>query len=236
MMHVLDLCSGISAAAVAWQPLGWTSVAFAEIDPFACAVLAHHYPGVPNYGDIRNYPEWPDAAVDLLVAGSPCPSFSVAGKRAGLDDPRGALALVLPHVARRYAARWLLWENVPGVLSSHGGRDFAAFLGQLEKLGYGFAYRVLDAQYFGLAQRRRRVFVVGCAGNWRAAAAVLFERASLLGHPAPRRETRQDLAPTLAARTRSGGGLGTDSDCDGGLIPGVARALTGSNERIDAET
>ncbi|KWO46370.1 DNA cytosine methyltransferase, partial [Burkholderia territorii] len=235
-MRVLDLCSGISAATVAWQTLGWTSLAFAEIDPFACAVLAHHYPGVPNYGDIRNYPEWPDAAVDVLMGGTPCQSFSVAGQRAGLDDPRGDLALVWLAAARHHAARWLVWENVPGVLSSNGGRDFGAFLGTLAQLGYGFAWRVLDAQFFGLAQRRRRVFVIGCAGNPAAASAVLFERASLLGHPAPRRETRQDLTPTLAARTRSGGGFGTDNDCDGGLIPGVARALTGSNERIDAET
>lgn len=235
-MNYLSLCSGIEAASVAWLPLGFQPIAFAEIDPFACAVLAHHYPGVPNYGDIRRYQEWPDAAVDVLMGGTPCQSFSVAGQRAGLDDPRGDLALVWLAAARRHAARWLVWENVPGVLSTNGGRDFGAFLGTLARLGYGFAWRVLDAQFFGLAQRRRRVFVVGCAGNQAAAAAVLFERASLLGHPAPRREARQNPTAALAARTRSGGGLGADCHCDGGLIPGIARALTSSNERIDAET
>ena len=235
-MRYLSLFSGIEAASVAWLPLDWTPLAFAEIDPFASAVLACRYPQVPNLGDIRRYREWPDAAIDLLVGGSPCPSFSIAGKRAGLDDPRGQLTFVWLAVARRHAPRWVLWENVPGVLSTNGGRDFGAFLGALADLGFGYAWRVLDAQYFGLAQRRKRVFLVGCAGNQAAAAAVLFERSGLLGHPAPRRCARQDLAGTLAARTRCGGGLGTDAECDGVLIPDVARALTSSNERIDAET
>ena len=97
-------------------------------------------------------------------------------------------------IAAKYRPQWLVWENVPGVLSSNGGRDFGTFLGMLGQLGYGFAYRVLDAQYFGVAQRRRRVFVVGCLGNWRAAAAVLFERHSLSGNIAPRRETREEVA------------------------------------------
>ena len=126
------------------------------------------------------------------------------------------------------------WENVPGVLSSSGGRDFGALLGGLGQLGYGWAYRVLDAQYFGVAQRRRRVFVVGYLGDWRRAAAVLFEPASLRGHPAPRRETGEKPAPTLAARTKGGGGLGTDFDCDGGLI---ARCVTtGEGRRLDGES
>jgi DNA (cytosine-5)-methyltransferase 1 len=132
-------------------------------------------------------------------------------------------------IAERYAPRWLVWENVPGVLSSNGGRDFGTLLGGLAELGYGFAYRVLDAQFFGVAQRRRRVFVVGHFGDWRRAAAVLFERESMLGHPAPRRETGKGIAPTLSARTKGGGGLGTDFDCDGGLI---AHSLRG--EGFDA--
>jgi site-specific DNA-cytosine methylase len=92
---------------------------------------------------------------------------------------------------------WIVWENVPGVLSSNGGRDFGTFLAALGQIGYGFAYRVLDAQYFGVAQRRRRVFVVGYLGDWRRAAAVLFERESLSGHPAPRREAGEKVAPTV---------------------------------------
>lgn len=235
-MRYLSLCSGIEATSVAWRALGWTPVAFAEIEPFACAVLAHRYPDVVNLGDINRYQGWCVGAVDLLVAGTPCPSFSVAGRRVGLDDPRGQLALVWLGAVRRFAPRWIVWENVPGVLSTHGGRDFGTLIGALADLGFGLAWRVLDAQYFGLAQRRRRVFVVGCAGNAAAAAAVLLEPESLRGDPAPRREARQDLAPTVSARTRGGGGLGTDAECDGALIPGVARALTSSNERIDAES
>ena len=218
-MRYLSVCSGIEAATCAWHPLGWTPWAFSEIEKFPSAVLAHHYPSVPNLGDMTRFEEWPDATVDVLVGGTPCQSFSVAGLRKGLDDPRGNLMLVYLAIARRYRPDWLVWENVPGVLSSAGGRDFAALLRGLDELGYGWAYRVLDAQYFGVPQRRRRVFVVGCARGWRRAAAVLFERHCLEGHPAPSRKAREGVAPTIAAGTRGGGGLGTDFDCDGGLIP-----------------
>jgi DNA (cytosine-5)-methyltransferase 1 len=255
-MKYLSVCSGIEAASVAWHPLGWTPVAFSEVDPFPCAVLAHHYPSVPNWGDMARFQEWPDATIDVLVGGTPCQSFSIAGLRKGLADPRGNLALTYLAILDRYRPRWCCWENVPGVLSADGGRALGAFLGGLGELGYGFAYRVLDAQHFGLAQRRKRVFVVGHLGDWRRAAAVLFERASLSGHPAPRREAGE-VAPTVPARRSGGGGLGTDFDCDGGLIAGTlgshtgieaqqawtgrlipegARALTSSDQRIDAET
>lgn len=177
-MNFLSVCSGIEAASVAWHPLGWRAHAVSEIDAFPNAVLAHHYPDTPNLGDMTRHKEWPHATVDLLVGGTPCQSFSVAGLRKGMDDPRGNLALVFLAIADRFAPEWILWENVPGVLSSSEGRDFGAFLGGLGELGYGFAYRVLDAQFFGLAQRRRRVFVVASARGWQRAAAVLFERAS----------------------------------------------------------
>jgi len=216
-MRFLSVCSGIEAASSAWTPLGWKAVAFSEIEPFPSAVLAHHYPDVPNHGDMTKFKDWPDHAIDLLCGGTPCQSFSVAGLRKGLDDPRGNLMLTYGAIAAKYRPKWLVWENVPGVLSSNGGRDFGTFLGMLGQLGYGFAYRVLDAQYFGVAQRRRRVFVVGCLGDWRSAAAVLFERHSLQGHPAPSREARK-VAPTIPSRSTAGGGLGTDFDCDGGLI------------------
>ena len=235
-MRFLSVCSGIEAASVAWNPLGWKAVAFSEIEPFPCAVLAHHYPDTPNWGDMTKYKEWPDVAIDLLCGGTPCQSFSIAGLRKGLDDPRGNLMLTFGAIAAKYRPKWLVWENVPGVLSSNKGRDFGAFLGMLGQLGYGFAYRVLDAQFFGVPQRRRRVFVVGCLGDWRSAAAVLFERHGLSGDPAPSRKARQSVAPTLSARTKGGGGLGTDFDCDGGLI---ARRLTrgsGGGQRYDAES
>jgi DNA (cytosine-5)-methyltransferase 1 len=235
----LSVCSGIEAATVAWHPLGWSPVAFAEIERFPCAVLQHHYPDVPNWGDLTKFKDWPDADIDLLVGGTPCQSFSVAGLREGLADPRGNLALTYLAVADRYRPRWLLWENVPGVLSADEGRAFGSILGGLAELGYGFAYRVLDAQYFGLAQRRKRVFVVGHLGDWRRAAAVLFERESLSGHPAPRRETWEaityDTAPSLtgSGRGTSRAGESRGQDC---VIPERARALTSSNQRIDYET
>jgi DNA (cytosine-5)-methyltransferase 1 len=195
-----SVCSGIEAATVAWHGLGWEAAWYSEIEPFPSAVLAHHYPTVPNYGDMTKFEEWPDEPINLLVGGTPCQSFSVAGLRKGLADPRGNLMLTYGAIARRYRPEWLVWENVPGVLSSNGGRDFGTFLGMLAELGYGFAYRVLDAQYFGVAQRRRRVFVVGHLGSWQRATAVLFESYSLQGHPAPSREQGKDVAGTIAAR------------------------------------
>jgi DNA (cytosine-5)-methyltransferase 1 len=142
---------------------------------------------------MTKYEAWPNEPINLLVGGTPCQSFSVAGLRKGLADPRGNLMLTYGAIARRYRPEWLVWENVPGVLSSNRGRDFGTFLGMLAELGYGFAYRVLDAQYFGVAQRRRRVFVVGYLGDWRCAAAVLFERESVRRDTPPSREARKDI-------------------------------------------
>ena len=197
-MRYGSVCSGVESATAAWHPLGWEPQWFSEIEKFPSAVLAHHYPDVPNLGDMTQFKEWPiDRSIDLLVGGTPCQSFSVAGLRKGLDDPRGNLMLTYLAIAAQYQPKWLVWENVPGVLSSQRGQDFGTFLGALGQLGYGFAYRVLDAQYFGVAQRRRRVFVVGYLGDWRRAAAVLFERESLSGHSAPSREAGQKAAPTV---------------------------------------
>lgn len=185
MLTYGSVCSGIEAATVAWHPLGWTPAFFSEIEPFPRAVLANRWPGVPLHGDFTTIQPGDYAAIDLLVGGTPCQSFSVAGLRGGLDDDRGNLALEYLRLADRLRPRWLVWENVPGVLSSNDGRDFGAILGGMVELGYCGAYRVLDAQYFGVPQRRRRVILVGCAGDWRSAAAVLFERTSLSGIPAP---------------------------------------------------
>jgi len=246
-MRYLSVCSGIEAATCAWHPLGWTPAAFAEIERFPSAVLAHHYPETPNLGDMSRYQEWPDdLAPNLLVGGTPCQSFSVAGLRKGLADPRGNLMLTFGAIAQRYRPEWLVWENVPGVLSSNGGRDFGTFLGMLGELGYGFAYRVLDAQFFGVAQRRRRVFVVGHLGDWRRAAAVLFDTESLRGNPAPRREAREGAAPDVAGCLATGGGgrafPGTSAQDAGGgyLIPStghVSHCLNaGGMGRQDYET
>lgn len=185
---------------MAWHPLGWEAVAYSEIERFPSEVLAHHYPSTPNLGDMTKFKEWNlEQSIGLLVGGTPCQSFSVAGLRKGLDDPRGNLMLTYLAIADKYKPKWIVWENVPGVLSSNGGKDFGVFLGALGELGYGFAYRVLDAQYFGVAQRRRRVFVVGYLGDWRRAAAVLFERHSLQGHPAPSREKRKTITECAGA-------------------------------------
>jgi DNA (cytosine-5)-methyltransferase 1 len=203
-VRYLSVCSGIEAASVAWEPLGWAPVAFAEIEKFPSKVLAHHYPGVPNLGDMTKFREWDieRGAVDVLVGGTPCQSFSVAGLRKGLDDPRGNLALTFIAMVDHYRPEWVIWENVPGVLSSSGGRDFGSFLGALGQLGYGFAYRVLDAQYFGVPQRRRRVFVIAhSSGDSRRAAEVLFESESLRGDSTKGRKTGQGTAQCLTTGT-----------------------------------
>jgi DNA (cytosine-5)-methyltransferase 1 len=224
-MRYGSVCSGIEAATQAWHVLGWEPSFFSEIEAFPSAVLNHHYPSVPNLGDMTKFEEWPDHAIDLLVGGTPCQSFSVAGLRQGLADPRGNLMLTYLAIARRYQPRWLVWENVPGVLSSNGGRDFGTLIRGLEECGYHAAWRVLDAQFVrvdgferAVPQRRRRVFVVGYLGDWRRAAAVLLEPEGMRGDSAPRRQAGQRPAPTISSRPTGGGGLGTNFDLDGGLI------------------
>jgi len=251
-LKYFSVCSGIEAATCAWEPLGWKPVGFSEIEPFPSAVLAHRFPGVKNYGDMTKYKEWENVGqFDILVGGTPCQSFSVAGLRKGLDDPRGNLMLTFGAIADYFKPTWLVWENVPGVLSSNRGKDFGSFLGMLGELGYGVAYRVLDAQYFGVAQRRRRVFVVGYFGDWRRAAQVLFESESLCGYPPPSREAGEgiagrtaqcfeprspdgcarlvgDIAPTL---NRMGGGQRESCIClmdQGGSVMNIETDITGT--------
>ena len=203
-MNYLSVCSGIEAATVAWHHMGWKPVGFSEIEKFPSQVLAHHYPDVTNFGDMTKYKEWQiDGTVGLLVGGTPCQSFSVAGLRKGLEDPRGNLALTYCGILDHFRPKWFVWENVPGVLSSNGGRDFGSFLGALVELGYGFSYRVLDSQYFGVAQRRRRVFVVGHFGDWRPTAKVLFESDCLRRDTAKGRKARKETAKCLTTRIKN---------------------------------
>ena len=210
-MNYLSVCSGIEAASVAWKDLGWKAVGLSEIEPFPCAVLAHHYPDVINYGDINGHSEWKLPPINLLVGGTPCQSFSIAGLRKGLADPRGNIMLTYLRILASRQPKWTVWENVPGVLSSNSGRDFSTFITSLGNMGYGWAYRVLDAQWFGLAQRRKRVFVIGCLGDSTSAAKVLFERESVSRNPAPSREKGQGVTTNVADCLRSGGSGGVPS-------------------------
>jgi len=218
-MKYLSVCSGIEAASVAWEPLGWTPVAFSEIEPFPSAVLAHRFPNVPNLGDMTKHGEWTlhAGAVELLIGGTPCQSFSVAGLRKGLHDPRGGLMLTYLEIAQRLRPRWIVWENVPGVLSSGSGRDFGSFLGALGQLGYKWAYRVLDAQWVrthrhprAVPQRRRRVFVVGCLversfGDRNPAAEVLFKSESVQRNLTARKAQGQGAAADASGCAGAGG-------------------------------
>ena len=197
-MRYGSVCSGVEAASLAWEPLGWRAQFFAEVDAFPSAVLAQRWPDVPNLGDFTTI-EATDATIDLLVGGTPCQAFSSQGLRGGLGDKRGGLALEYFRLAQRMRPRWVVWENVAGVLSVDGGRAFGSILGALGECGYGFAWRVLDAQYFGVPQRRRRVFVVGyLGGDSRRAGSVLFEHARTEGYTHPVR------APPPRASGRSG--------------------------------
>ena len=200
----------MEAASVAWHPLGWTPVGFSEIEPFPCAILKHRFPNIPNYGSLTEYQSWPiePGAIDLLVGGCPCQSFSVAGLRRGMQDPRGNLTLTYLGLVDKLKPRWVVYENVPGLLSSNGGRDFGSFVGALGQLGYGWAMRILDAQHFGVPQRRRRVFVVACLGDWRAAAEVLSLREGLRGYLETGNKKRKGPAADAGASVEAGGLIG----------------------------
>ena len=232
-MRYLSLFSGIEAATVAWQPLGWDCVAVAEIETFPGKVLAHHYPNVPNLGDITKITQQQIEAlgnIDLVVGGFPCQDLSIAGLRKGLknDDgsaTRSGLFYTALQIAKWSGARWLLLENVPGIYSSNNGHDFAAMVGTilnteftLPKNGWqnsGIAcsetglleWRTLDAQYFGVPQRRRRMFALADFGNWQSRPPILFEQHSLQGHPAPSREKRQEITEVAGTLAANGGGL-----------------------------
>ncbi|MDN6684259.1 MAG: DNA cytosine methyltransferase, partial [Bifidobacterium crudilactis] len=203
-MRYISLFSGIEAASCAWEHLGWEPIAFSEIEPLPKAVLKHHYPNVPDLGDITKI-DWSSyvGSADVVVGGSPCQSFSVAGSRTGLA---GASGLMWEYVRAVQAIRpqWFVWENVPGALSSSHGEDFRCLLESMDGLGYGLAWRVLDAQFFGVAQRRRRVFLVGHLGD-RRAAEVLFERESVQWNSASSREKRQALTKGTQNGARTAG-------------------------------
>jgi DNA (cytosine-5)-methyltransferase 1 len=283
----ISVCSGIEAATQALHPLGWSPLAFAEIDPFASAVLAHHHGsnmpgeplggfdartgntrrapnGVPNHGDFTAMDLSRFGQVDVLIGGTPCQAFSIAGQRQSLADARGNLTLayvVLAHeLARSHGLRNAWWENVPGVLST-ADNAFGCFLGALVGADAPVippdgqrwpcvgmvsgpagraAWRVLDAQYFGLAQRRKRVFVVADFGNGADPAAVLFERQGLRGHPPARGEARQDAAadaaggagkrggaPRTGRETRKANGYAGANSVEAAAVPGYAIGFGG---------
>lgn len=256
-----SVCSGIEAASVAWNPLGWRAAWLAEIEANPSTILKHHYPDVPNLGDMNLIPQLlrngDIPAPDVFCGGTPCQAFSLAGLRNSLDDARGNLSLKFCEIANEIdiqrAANGLLpcivkWENVPGVLSTKDnafGHFLAGLCGEDDPLVppgkkwadagcvYGpqrtVAWRVLDAQYFGLAQRRRRVFVVASAREGFDPVAVLFEREGVRRDSPPSRGAREETAGTLAARTDGSGFPGTDEACSGYVQP-VATAYGGNNQ------
>lgn len=240
MIRFATICSGIGAPECAWEGLGWEPVFNAEIEPFPSAVLAHHFPATPNLGDFTKIGNEYAGAVDLICGGTPCQSFSIAGQRAGLDDPRGNLALEFLRLAQRIKPRWIVFENVCGLLSSTSGRDFATFLRAVDECGYSGAWRVLDAQFFGVPQRRRRVFFIGYLGtDWRPSAAILLEREGLCGNIEAGKEKGEDVARAL--RSRANSSHREDSDnfiadtlTSGGRNPGGRRREDDSNIVIGA--
>lgn len=219
-MRYLSLFSGIEAASVAWEGLGWEPVAFCEIDPFPSAVLAHRFPEVPNLGDITKV-DWSEfngkRKPDLIVGGSPCQSFSVAGCREGLAGESGLMFEYIRAV-RELRPRCFLWENVPGALSSEQGEAFRQLLSEMDEIGYGMAWRVLDAQFFGVAQRRERVFLVGCLGDPRRAAEVLFEPDGLRWDTPSSRDKRKELAEAAGRGVAGCGGFGYKTSQGAGSI------------------
>ena len=215
-MKYISIFSGIEAATVAWQPFRWKPIAFSEIDPFPSAVLQHHYPNIPNLGDITKI-DWSPyvGAADIVVGGSPCQSFSIAGKREGLAGASGLMYEYIRAV-RELRPRWFVWENVPGALTSEQG-GYRQLLSEMDALGYGLAWRVLDAQFFGVAQRRERVFLVGSLGTM-CSAEVLFERESMSWDHQSSRQKRQALTEEAQ------GCVGTADHDSGCLTPGETQS------------
>jgi DNA (cytosine-5)-methyltransferase 1 len=263
-MRFGSVCSGIEAASVAWHPLGWKAAWLSEIEPFPSAVLAHHYPDVPNLGDMTALPErilsGEVEAPDVFCGGTPCQAFSVAGLRNSLDDARGNLSLTFVGIAnaidhvrsvRSDDPAIIFWENVPGVLRTKDNA-FGCFLGALAGeddpvtcpdgkwptagvvVGQkrAVAWRVLDAQYFGVAQRRRRVFVVASARDDFDPAAVLFEFNGVRRDTAPSREARKEVTECAGTLTANGGGLnrpaGNANELDFCVTVASAYAIQGS--------
>lgn len=229
MIRYISLFSGIEAASCAWEPLGWEPVAFSEIEPFPCAVLAERFPNVPNLGDITEI-DWKEVLerygeVDLIVGGSPCQSFSVAGKREGLS---GESRLMFEYIraVQEVRPRWFVWENVPGALTSEGGGAFGQLLREMDGLGYGVAWRVLDSRFFGVPQRRRRVFAVGRLGDIEGPCQVLFEP-EMLRWDAPSGNKRWE---ELSAHARGGAGR----EASVGLIAnkGAVSCSSGAEEEV----
>ena len=232
-MRYGSVCSGVEAASLAWEPLGWQPQWFAEVEKFPSAVLAHHWPTIPNLGDITDDDFIEQARrrpIDVLVGGTPCQSFSVAGLRKGMDDERGNLALQFCRIADALQPGWVVWENVRGALSSNGGRDFSSIVGALVEVGCAVAYRILDAQHFNCSARRQRVFIVGHKGtDWRPPAAVLFDAA-----PSANISTASHYSTLEIARTLKGGAFAGRSDQDPLYIEpnGVRRATPKEWERM----
>ena len=226
-MRYGSICSGIEGASVAWCALNWQPAWFSEVDPFCCELLRKRYSSVENLGDATAIQSAP--AIDLLVGGTPCQSFSIQGLRRGMDDARGNLLAHFCRILGKVRPRWIVWENVPGVMSTNGGRDFGSLLGALDEFGYGWCYRVLDARYFGLAQRRKRVFVVGHFRDWRSAAAVLLEQRGTGEHcPAPEEISEEDPARlSLFAGDRTWGWTGDETPKFGYEITPTLRAYQG---------
>ena len=254
-MTYISFCSGIEAATAAWHPLGWSPVAFCEIDKFASRVLAHHYPNVPNLGDFTKV-DWSQYSADICVGGTPCQAFSVAGLRNSLADERGNLTLEFVRAINIIRPHIIVWENVPGVLSTADnafGCFLAALVGCDEPIVFeqGWpnagvvdgpdrraAWRILDAQYFGLAQRRKRVFVVANSGDRPHPAEILLEWESLRRDSAPSRTAGEGAAhPIAPSLTSSGRGVERGGDTRG-QDPVVAMCLgaKGGVGRMDAES
>jgi len=185
--------SGVGGLDLGFERAGIETVSVSEIDPYANTVLAERFPDAPNLGSITeiNANDIPEA--DIWSGGFPCQDLSVAGKRAGFEGKRSSLAFTYLDLVERRRPRWLVLENVPGLFSSNQGRDFLRLLGEMDDIGYSVAWRTLDARYFGVPQRRRRVFIVACLEPNRAEQ-VLFECEGICGHLAPSKQTRQGVA------------------------------------------